>query len=317
MMPGFRTSYRILRQVSVSNLQKTVTHTSENYRNYSTNLIKCARGGNSRKNEVDGGGWSQKTSTKIQDFTIDRALQAVRTKLAEFGVESKESNLFLGTSQYFHKPNRDRILVLNSESGLDDFGLATSSRRDSDFIEPVLDFSLQSTDIDTFSDELSKIARNVCNGEVNAVDEGLWTHGFVVNGNIKIFSRSSLVSRLSHESFEYATEERLQRIPAHDITSIRVTLSDEPWNDQTLSLECKNDTIVPLLTFGYENDYRDLAMLMVDTEWSVKAAALLCLQLKRLGNKTVHLKLPKVLTIQGNPWVENRHDLWTRFSSRD
>ena len=103
---------------------------------------------------------------------------------------------------------------------------------------------------------------------MNAVNEGLWTHGFVVNGNIKIFSRSSLVSRLSHESFEYATEERLQRIPAHDITSIRVTLSDEPWNDQTLSIECKNDTIVPLLTFGYENDYRDLAMLVVDPDQS-------------------------------------------------
>ena len=223
-------------------------------------------------------------------------------------------NLFLGIGQYFRNPKRDRVFVLNAQSGLDNFS-AVVQCKNGGFMEPLLDCSLQSVDVDRFADELLKISSHVYSGEVNAVDNGPWTHGFILGDHFKIFSQALLQCHLNVVSFEYATEGKLKQVPTDEISSVIVGLSEEPWNDQTLSVECKSGNIIPLFTFSNENEYRDLAMLMVDTEWSVKAAALLCLKLRKLGNSIVQLKLPKVLTIQGNPWVETRHDLWTKFSN--
>ena len=312
-MCEIKTSLNILRQFKVFRVQNDFRSILHGCRNYSGNTVRFARAGRSRKSDDDKG-VGQIGRKKIPNLSIDKAIQTVKTKISELGIKNTELNLFLGTGQYFHNTKRDRLLVLNSDSGLNEFDTVTPSRS-SDFIVPLLDCSLQSTDVDKFSDELGKIGGNIYHGEVNAVDEGLWTHGFVISNYFKIFSQISLLCKLTRASFDFVKDGILQQLPIQDITSVRITLSEEPWNDQTIAIECKDESIVPLLTFGYENDYRDLAMLMVDTEWSVKTAALLCLNLRKLGNKTAHLKLPKVLTIQGNPWVENRHALWTQFSS--
>ena len=312
-MCEIRTGHNILRQFKVFRIQKDFRTIFHSFRNYSANTVRFARSGQNRKS--DGGkGVGHAGRRNVPDFSIDKSIQTLKTKISELGIKNRELNLFLGTGQYFHNPKRDRLLVLNSESGLNSFDTVSPNIK-SDFLVPLLDCSLQSTDIDKFSDELDKIGGNVYHGEVNAIDEGLWTHGFVINNNFKVFSQNSLLCKLTLTSFDFVTDGALQQLSIQDINSVRISLSEEPWNDQTIAIECKDESIIPLLTFGYENDYRDLAMLMMDTEWSVKAAALLCLNLRKLGNKTVHLKLPKVLTIQGNPWVESRHDLWTRFSN--
>ena len=284
----------------------------KNNKRYSLNSARYGRGGRHRIGEPeDRLGLPQ----KIQEFRIDKAVQALKGKISELGIGNGELNLFIGTGQYFHKPDHDRIIVLNSKSALNDFCGTQLPHEKSDFVELLLDCSLNSADIDNLTDELDKVANTVCSGEVNAVDEGSWTHGFAIGDELKIFSQNSLLCKLSGLCFQIAAGNDVEQLLIDDIESVRITLSEEPWNDQDISLECRDDIIVELLNLSYENDYRDLAMLMVDTEWCVKAAALLCLNLRKLGHKSVQLKLPKVLTVQGNPWVENRHNLWTRFSN--
>jgi len=297
---------QLVRVVRATNKSRTSLLSS---RSYSTSIVTHARGGGHRQK----GGHNQTSGVVIQDSSIDNALQTVKTRVSKLELRPTEVNLFLGIGQYFRNPKRDRVFVLHAKSGLDNFSAAELCNNN--FMEPLLDCSLQSCDVDMLLDELHKISNHVYSGEVNAVDNRPWTQGFVLGDHFKIFSQTLLQCHLNMASFEYATEGKLEQIPIDEISSVIVGLSEEPWNNQTLSVECKSGNIVPLLTFSNENEYRDLAMLMVDTEWSVKAAALLCLKLRKFGNSIVQLKLPKVLTIQGNPWVETRHDLWTKFST--
>ena len=299
----------VKRRIKISCL--IAEHVNHNCRQFSVHNLKLARGRN-RPNDGRTVGGSL-IGSKIEDLCIDKALGAFHAKLSEFGLNGRDLNLYIGTGQYFDNPKRDRVLVLHSASNFDEF--AVSPNENPDFVERILDCSLPSSDIDQFSDELGEIAGRISSGEINSVNTGNWTHGFVIHDVLKIFSHESLLCKLFGTTLQVLADGKVENFPAQSIESLSVMLSEEPWNEQAVVIGCKGGQTVPLLTFSYDNDNRDLAMLMVDTEWSVKVAALLCLKLRSFGNKEVQLKLPKVLTVQGNPWVENRHNLWTRFSN--
>lgn len=281
-------------------------------RQLSTTTFRYSRG---RKRSSDGlANYGNKVKNDVKGLSLSEAMQAFKSGISSLDKEGGELNLYLGTGQYFDNPQRDRVIVLHSETEFD-FGSTQTPGGNSGFMNNLLDCSLLSDDVDKFSDELGKHGNNICNGEVNSIGMGSWSHGFVIGDEFKIFSQNALICKLGRSSFKCLLNDRIKDIPIQNVNAVRVMLSEEPWNEQAIVIECQNEELIPLLTLSYENDFRDLAMLMVDTEWSVKTAALLCLKLRKLGNQTAQLKLPKVLTLQGNPWVENRHALWTRFSN--
>lgn len=58
-----------------------------------------------------------------------------------------------------------------------------------------------------------------------------------------------------------------------------------------------------------EKEEARLTLLMISTEWMVKAAGSLVLSLRRLGF-TYQLRLPRSLLAEGNPAVRNRNEQW-------
>ena len=249
------------------------------------------------------------SSSKIQDLDVKNAVAMVKEKLEKSDLNKMQSSLYVAVGQYYHKPRRDRVLVMHSPTKF------LETKADGNFslgLQELVDCSLTSEDFDSLLKEINLLTKNWSHGEVNAVDVGGWTHGFVLGQDFKIFSKTSLICDFTQSSVRASFDGLAEEVPFGDVKSVIVNLSEEPWDEQSLAIECANDEYIELLSYTIENETRDLATVMIDTEWTVKAAALLCLKLRKLGCN-VGLRLPKVLTVQGNPWVENRHDMWTRF----
>lgn len=249
-------------------------------------------------------------ATKIPDLNVKKSIEMIKEKLEKSDLNKVQSSLYVAAGQYYHTPKRDRVLVMHSSTNF-----LESKKADGHFslgLQELLDCSLTSEDFDLLLKEINLLTKKWCHGEVNAVDVGDWTHGFILGQNFKIFSKTSLICDFTQSSLRASFDGLVEEIPLGDIKSVIVNLSEEPWDEQSLAIECADDEYTELLSYTIENETRDLATVMIDTEWTVKAAALLCLKVRKLGYN-VGLKLPKVLTVQGNPWVENRHDMWTRF----
>ncbi len=232
--------------------------------------------------------------------SVDSAVNTIKKRISN--PAEKLDNLYVGIGQYYSDPIRERIVVLS--------GKFQSSESPP---ETLLDCSLETNSVDNFLDRIEKLSTNVCYGEVNSVDKGQWNYGFTIKPDFKIFTNKSLVFQfLNNENLQLVNKGNKEDVSLNSIKSVNVHLSEEPWNEQGIDIQLKDDTYMGLVHFEIDNDERDLALLMMDTEWTVKAAALLCLNMKKLGHK-VDLKLPRSLTIQGNPWVENRQHTWTRL----
>eukprot|EP00794_Sanderia_malayensis_P005605 gene5605-6295_t len=246
---------------------------------------------------------------EIPEMTVEKAFHAINERTTQLD----KPNLYIGIGQYFANPERERVIVFSRAL----FNEILKNKQKA-LIEPeiLLDCSLGTEDIDLLLDKVGSLKASISHGEVNSIDKGQWNFGFTIKPEFEIFNREATVCH-----FIQNTKLRLvngDTIDLEDIKSVNVYLSDEPWNEQSINLEMIDDSFVNLVDFEIDNDNRDLAMLMIDTEWTVKAAALLCLNIKNRSQK-VDLKLPRNLTIQGNPWVENRQNTWTRLmlSSRD
>ena len=257
---------------------------------------------------------SESHGVQISALSVEQAHEIATKKIAGCDLDSENDQIFIGTGQYFHMVGRDRVFVLHSKDG---FGQPMRKASTSEGQKIILDCNLASGDVDKLMDKLETATNcKLCNGEINSVDRGDWTFGFTMRHEFAIFSKNALscCNLNGNKTLNLMVNGEEEVIPLTQVKNINVILSEEPWNEQAIEIELKNETFTQIVGYSLENDMRDLATLMVDTEWSVKAAALLCLKVRKLGYP-VNLRLPRVLTVQGNPWVENRHEIWTKFSS--
>lgn len=238
---------------------------------------------------------------QVLPIRIPNAVQIVKENMKTSALPISESMLYLGIGQYFNDPQRERVVILHASSEFSGYPHAV-----------ILDGSLASSDVNALMKELELIHTNFSHGEINSVDKSCWKYGFTVQPNFRIFTEQSWHCDLLSDRLRILSNESFEEIALADIVSVNVHVSEEPWDQQAIEIQLKDDSYCGLMHLEVSNEKRDLAMLMIDTEWTVKAAAILCLKIKQLGHK-VDLRLPKELTIQGNPWVQDRHNSWTRL----
>lgn len=109
-----------------------------------------------------------------------------------------------------------------------------------------------------------------------------------------------------------------REIPFDQIAQVSVSLSDS-WHERGINLHLKSGDTVRVVTDDVVYPMEELEsspdlVVMVMTEWLVKTAGGLALQLARTGFPTP-LVLPKLLTEDGNAAVRNRNQRWKEYAA--
>lgn len=247
-----------------------------------------------------------------QNIVENKKIQDASTFIDGVLNECKGSAIFAGIGQYYHEKEQDRVIMLNLvDDFLNDYKINIFDS------QPVLDCCLKDTDVDMFLDNLktqSKIP--VYNGEVDLINGSSWENGFC----LKPFSMFTVDERvlLLHEKHIYInTLGEVQAIPVSDVEYIGLWVSEEPYNERRLMLGLKDLKSRTLVSVERNSTNCDLATLTVDTEWMMKAAALLCVNLSRSGNSNIFLKVSPCLQPINNQWVAMRQKIWMEMIQKN
>lgn len=239
-------------------------------------------------------------------------IQDASTFLNNILLGCKGAAIFAGTGQYYQEKEQDRVVMLNI---VDDF------LRDSSISvfesQPLLDCSLKDTDVDLLMDNLKSHSKlPVYNGEVDIIDSCPWQFGF----SLKPFSIFTTVERVllfDDKKLFVNTLGEQNEIPVEDVEYVGLWVSEEPFNERRLFLGLKGLTTKLLLSVDRDNKNCDLAKLTMDTEWMMKAAALLCVHISRAGNSNVFLKVSPCLQPMNNEWVAMRQKVWMEMIQKN
>ena len=238
---------------------------------------------------------------KIEKHTIQDASSFLNNML----LQCKGAAIFAGTGQYHEEKHQDRLVMLNL---VDDF-LQDSSINLFDSQE-LLDCCLRDSDVDLLIDNLKAHSKfPVYNGEVDIVDSSPWQHGFTLKP-FSIFTTVERILLFNDNKLYVNTLGDVQNIPIDDIEYVGLWVSDEPYNERRLLLGLKGLQTKLLLSIDREIKSCDLAQLTVDTEWMMKAAALLCVHISQAGNSNIYLKVSPCLQPINNEWVAMRQKIW-------
>eukprot|EP00040_Diaphanoeca_grandis_P019933 m.105628 g.105628 ORF g.105628 m.105628 type:complete len:301 (-) comp27663_c0_seq1:200-1102(-) len=153
-------------------------------------------------------------------------------------------------------------------------------------------------------------------GELDCVGDGDWLYGSFHETTFHIFMVGQSLARVSAD--ERGPVFILDPLDARavafgDIVNVIVWISDD-WTESGIDFLLSSGERVAVLAdqAGFDLSKWDgcrETMVMVMTEWIVKAAAGLCFQLIKAGYKAP-LILPRALTAEGNPKVKQRNELW-------
>ncbi|XP_065826933.1 uncharacterized protein [Oscarella lobularis] len=234
---------------------------------------------------------------------------------------SHHLGLFLGVGQYNRHPERERLIVLS-------LGDAWAPFRDTPPRE-LLDIQTECPYREIVDDAVKEADMgqgNIFTGEVDSVGDDAWRHGYTIE-NFSIFSRRGPVlwSKIFFSGPAFCLSNG-RRIRPDDIVSVRVNVSDEPWEIRRLEVELieKNSTnLVDVLETRcpLEDDAMGdpLANLVLSTEWMVKAGAQLCAASFRAAAAAnrlrPQLKLPRLLLEDANIYVRLRNEAWAKGNS--
>lgn len=224
----------------------------------------------------------------------------------------RSGSIFAGTGQYHESTVEDRILMLNfGENFLTDPDVSLFDTT------PLLDCCVKPSDLDTLLEDV-KLHSNlpVYNGEVDFINKSDWQYGFTLKP-FSIFSGDERICFIKADQIYTSFEGKTEVIDIKDIEYVGLFVSDEPYNERKLLLGLKGKPSKTLLFVERHDTQCDLGELTVDTEWMMKTAALLCVNLTRYGNDKVHLKLSPVLLPGNNPWVAMRHKLWIEMIQKN
>lgn len=218
---------------------------------------------------------------------------------------SKTGAFFAGTGQYYQVKDQDRIVVLNFA---EDF-IADTQVNLFDTVT-LLDCSLKLTDVDLFMQNIKGVSNlPIYNGEVDFLHTAPWQYGFTLKP-FSIFSGDERICFLKDDKIYLSNLGHTEVFDVADVDHVSLWVSDEPYNEKKLVLNLKGNINKTLISVEQNIVYCDLATLTVNTEWMMKAAALLCVNLTRKGNESAHLRLSPVLQPVNNNWVAIRQKIW-------
>jgi len=225
--------------------------------------------------------------------------------------EHEQGILVAGTGQYMLKGN-SRLIVLNFERNF--------LKEHSVYLYPK-----QLIDIGFTPEHRNKL--NECislstelkmhSGVLDFVNNGRWNYGFTLTP-FSIFSRNERLCLL-HDDTLFTSMRGIQHLfDVLDIEHIGVWVSSFPHTHRRLVLGLKDwrfgeTTTIPLIDVTSTETSGDLFRLAVDTEWMLKAAALLCAKIKRHGNKELYLKVSAPLQPKNNVWVAIQQKKWMKM----
>ena len=114
-----------------------------------------------------------------------------------------------------------------------------------------------------------------------------------------------------HETFDVA-----------DIDHVGVWVSRFPHTQRRLVLGLKGpseeeNTSIALIDINSNDTSGDMFRLAVETEWMLKAAALLCAKLKKQGNADVYLRVAAPLQPKNNVWVAIQQKKWMKMVKKN
>ena len=238
---------------------------------------------------------------KIEKHTIQDASSFLNNML----LQCKGAAIFAGIGQYHKEKDQDRLVMLNL---VDDF-LQDSSINVFDSQE-LLDCCLRDSEVDLLMDNLKSYSKfPVYNGEVDIVDSSPWQHGFTLKP-FSIFTTVERILLFDNKKLYINTLGDVQSIPVEDIEYVGLWVSEDPYNERRLLLGLKGLQTKMLLNVERNLKSCDLAQLTVDTEWMMKAAALLCVHISQAGNSNIYLKVSPCLQPVNNEWVAMRQKIW-------
>lgn len=166
---------------------------------------------------------------------------------------------------------------------------------------------------------------SVVHGEVDAIARNQWEYGYFQDPSLTIFNDTTgRVSNVGvHENgdvcvFKYSSDgSREGFVPVVDVSRVIVDLSEDT-SVRSLDIERRSDkqrfTVVELKELPHATD-DVLAMLMTTTEWLVKAAGHLTLDVAR-GGGNAKFQVHELLTEKANPWVRQRNQRWRELAQK-
>ena len=234
---------------------------------------------------------------------LDIIQEGLRTKVAEKSAVGVQQRIFLGTGQYYEHKENERIVVL-------------SLGKDSSPPVVLLDSAIPSQQLDTLEGKISRFPGiSLSTGEVDCLNEGAWRFGFERKPDFSIFSASGVCCELKPESNLRLLYDSsvCEEVTFSNIKHVQVSLSAEPWHERKLEIQLKDDELLTVLEDSSPDESGDLGVLMMSTEWLVKAGGHLCLTLHQTG-QSVPLLLPNVLRADGNAYVSLRNKAWAATS---
>ena len=248
--------------------------------------------------------------------TKSPTIQDATTYLADVLKNYKTGCLFAGTGQYFQQQvDHDRVLMLHfAENFLTDEKLSLFDT------SLLIDCCLRYSDVDYFMKNIKTHSNlPVYYGEVDFLESSSWHYGFTLEP-FSIFSGDERICFLENDYLFISTYGKPKVYNISDIKYVGLWVSDEPYNERKLLIGLNSGKSKNLVYTTKENLHCDLAALTVDTEWMMKAAALLCLKLAQKDHK-VQLKISPVLQPGNNDWVAIRQKIWIdmihRYSEKD
>lgn len=246
--------------------------------------------------------------------SVAEAMDKIREGLKTSANAAIEKRIFIGTGQYYQHKTNERVVVLS---------LGTEEKLRAPMV--LLDTTLSSLDVEKLEEKVRGLSRvlQLSTGEVDCVNDEEWKFGFEKSPLFSIFSTSGICCMLKAKdglspSLRIFDGPLSEDILLSDIKHVQVSLSSEPWNERKLELQLNNGDLLTVVQDFDEDESSDLGMLMMSTEWLVKAGAHLCLMVRQTlgGHSQVSLQLPNVLRAEVNPWVSLRHKAWAEETSK-
>jgi len=246
--------------------------------------------------------------SNIENRTVQDASKFLSTILG--GCNS--GSIFAGTGQYHELKDQDRILMLNfAENFLADPQVSLFDTT------PILDCCVKHADVDTLIEDVKlRSPLPVYNGEVDFINSSSWQYGFTLKP-FSIFSGDERICFISENTIHTSIDGHTEIIQISDVDYVGLWVSEEPYNERRLLFGLKNRRSKTLIFVEKSETQCDLGTLTVDTEWMMKTAALLCVNITRKGNERVHLKVSPALQPANNQWVAMRQKIWIEMIQKN
>ncbi|XP_065641351.1 uncharacterized protein LOC136073564 [Hydra vulgaris] len=240
--------------------------------------------------------------TEIQD-----ASKYLTSILSEY----KTGCFFAGISQYCEEEDHDNVVMLHFSSDIFINPEVTMSKPNS-----LLNCLMLYNDVDAFMKNMKILSTlPVYVGEVDAIEQSQWSFGFTLFP-FSIFSNNMFCCLLHESGLVVNVDGKSCKYDIEDIDYIGLHVSKSPFNRREIFVALKNEKKVPLISVQKSHDACDLEQLTLETEWMIKASALLCLNLTKKGNSRVHLRLSPFLQPENNEFVAKRQKLWNALIQR-